>query len=253
MRGNIKCFSILNTPLHGVDMDDALAFVKSSVELASRPHVIMAINPEKVYALRTNSELQEFAENADLLIPDGIGMIWAARILHRVRLGRVPGADLMENSCKQAVKYGHRVFLYGASEEVNAGAAKELIRRYPGLIVAGRANGYVQPDEMEELVQKINDSKADILFVGLGSPRQERWIQRWLPCLQVKVIQGVGGTFDTITGHVKRAPVCLQKIHLEWFYRLVKQPTRFWRQLRLIQFIGEVMRDKVTRSLLNYE
>lgn len=230
---------VLDARLDEVDMAEALRFVEAVVVAAhpTTPAVIMAVNPEKVYALRADAELRAFAENADLLIPDGIGMVWAARVLHGVRMKRVAGADLMQALCEQAARRGHRIFLYGAREEINAGAASELQRRFPGLPIAGRANGFVADDDMAGLVSHINDSGANILFVALGSPRQERWIRTHAPDLRVSVIQGIGGTLDTIAGRVKRAPVLFQRARMEWFYRLVRQPGRAWRQRRLAQFV----------------
>jgi len=140
------------------------------------------------------------------------------------------------------------VFLYGAKEEVNAGSAVELARRCPGLRIAGRANGYLRLDEMPALLERINASGADILFVALGSPAQERWMAEHLPQLNVKVCQGIGGTLDTIVGAVKRAPLLFQRFGLEWLYRLLCQPSRAWRQRVLPLFAMQVVWAKVVRS-----
>lgn len=232
---------VLDTPVDWVDIDQALEFVDAYVHSAKGPGTILAVNPEKVYALRANSFLREFFDRATLLIPDGIGMVKALNLLHGVKAKRVPGADLMQRICAVAPEKGYRIFIYGAAEEVNRGAVEILRRRHPGIQIAGRANGYVKPAEMDDLVDQINASGADIIFVALGSPRQEQWMHDHLPRLNVKLCQGIGGTLDTITGAVERAPVSFQKIGLEWFYRLLRQPSRIGRQINLIRFIKEVV------------
>lgn len=239
--------SILGTPVDAVDMAGALALVDEQVRTGAGPGYVLAVNPEKVYVLRENEFLNAFFAKATLLIPDGIGLVQALRFLHGVKVARVPGADLMQNICSVSARMGYKLFIYGAHEDVSSGAVEKLEERHPGIPIVGRANGYVKPEEMPALVQQINDSGANILFVALGSPRQEQWIHQHIDQLTtVKVCQGIGGTLDTITGHVRRAPQFWQGLGLEWFYRLASQPSRIWRQLRLLRFIGEVLAAKMT-------
>ena len=236
---------ILDTPIDVVDMTGALDFVDRYIASPNKSGYVLAVNPEKVYALRENPFLKDFFQAATLLIPDGIGMVYALRFLAGRRVSRVPGADLMQNLCARSPGKGHRIFIYGAKEEVSAKACAILAERYPGIRIVGRANGYVSVAEMSQLIDTINASSAEILFVALGSPKQEEWIQQHLPLLQVKIVQGIGGTLDTITGNVKRAPLLWQRLGLEWFYRLLSQPSRAGRQLRLFTFVLEVIRAKV--------
>jgi N-acetylglucosaminyldiphosphoundecaprenol N-acetyl-beta-D-mannosaminyltransferase len=119
-----------------------------------------------------------------------------------------------------------------------------LQKRFPGLKVVGRQNGYVRSEEMDSMIDEINASGAQILFIALGSPRQEKWVAQYGDKLQVKVIQGIGGTLDTITGHVKRAPLAWQKLNLEWFYRLLNEPSRIRRQIQLPVFALMVLKQK---------
>jgi N-acetylglucosaminyldiphosphoundecaprenol N-acetyl-beta-D-mannosaminyltransferase len=228
-------------------MRTAIQFVDSKVAEGGAAGYVVAINPEKTFALRQNEELRDFVENASLLIPDGIGVVLAARFLHGAQIGRVPGADLTQEICRHSAEKGHRVFLYGASEEVNRDAVAELRRRFPGIRIAGRANGYVQQEDMENLVDQINDSQADILFVALGSPRQEAWMRKYGPGLKVKLCLGIGGTLDTIVGKVRRAPRIVQRLGLEWLFRLVCQPSRIARQSVLPKFAFEVLAEKFRR------
>lgn len=235
---------MLGVPVDAVDMEHALAVVDHLVRTAVRPGYIVAVNPEKVYAIRGDRFLREFIDGASLLIPDGVGMVWALRVLFGRRVSRVAGADLMQRICARSSERGHRLFVYGGAEEVNAGAVETLRQRHPGIRIVGRANGFLAEQAMPELVRQINASGADILFVALGSPKQEQWLKRWLPELTVKVCQGIGGTLDTIVGRAKRAPAGWQKLGLEWLYRLLQQPSRAGRQLRLLTFAGEVVLSK---------
>jgi N-acetylglucosaminyldiphosphoundecaprenol N-acetyl-beta-D-mannosaminyltransferase len=211
-------------------------------------HVIVAVNPEKVIAAQQNPGLLSALRNAALVIPDGIGVVAAARLLGKGHMARVPGSDLMPEICRLAAAEGNSVFLYGAKPEVVSQAAMLLQDRYPGLKVTGTQHGYVLEEDMHQLVDTINASGADILFVGLGSPRQELWMARYGERLCVRVCQGVGGTFDAICGYPRRAPQALQKLHLEWLYRLVSQRQRAHRQLALPRFASQVLRQLIMRK-----
>ena len=241
----ITRYEVLGCPVDGVDMRQALDYVAKSVKERTEPGFVLAVNPEKVYVLRNDAFLRDFFERAALLIPDGIGMVKGLKILHKVNVSRVPGADLMQNICAEAPARGYKIFIYGSSEEVNSKSCEILRERHPGIQIVGRANGFVKAEEMDSLVQKINESCADILFIAMGSPRQENWMRDFGSKLTtVKICQGIGGTLDTIVGTVKRAPIFWQKMNLEWFYRLLCQPSRFKRQLRCIKFALEVYKMK---------
>jgi N-acetylglucosaminyldiphosphoundecaprenol N-acetyl-beta-D-mannosaminyltransferase len=207
----------------------------------------MAVNPEKVVHARRNPELLAQLRRAALVIPDGIGVVLAARMLGLGRFERVPGSELMPLLCERAAARGYTVFLFGAAPEVNDGAAAALRRRWPALRIVGTQHGYVDEDAMPALMQRINEAKPALLFVALGSPQQEAWIDRYLPHLEVKVCQGVGGTFDVLAGRVKRAPLFFRRIHLEWFYRLMAEPRRVTRQAALPLFAWQVLRKAVSR------
>lgn len=223
--------SILSVWVDPVTMDQALSRVKIFLEAGNRPHAVFAVNPEKNFSVPRNPLLWQVFRDADLLIPDGIGIVWAARVLYGSSFGRVPGVDFMLEICKLASERGYKIFVYGAKEEINKKAVDELVSRYPGLQVAGRANGYVKEEEMPQLIDKINASGAEILFLALGSPKQEQWFSSHRHALQhVKVCQGIGGTLDAITGNVKRAPEAWCRYNLEWLYRLLSEPKRIKRQ-----------------------
>jgi len=237
---------VLGVPVDCVDMHGALAVIDAAIT-NQQTTVVLAVNPEKVMAARKDSAILSSLRNAGLLIPDGIGVVMAVRLLMREKIERVPGADLMTGICGRAVDKCYKIFLYGASPEVNDGAVRALRVRYPGLQIVGHQHGYLDKSEMPAFIDRINASKADVLFVALGSPRQELWIERYLPQLDVKVFQGVGGTFDVLAGHVRRAPKIFQRLHLEWLYRLFAEPKRISRQIVYPVFSVQVLWQKIVR------
>lgn len=240
-------FEILGVPVDCVTMSQALAVVQAMLEGDSgAPEMVIAVNPEKVMKARQDSALLGRLMRAGLLIPDGIGVVFAARCkrLH-APIERVPGSELMPLICERAARSGRRIFLFGASPEVNPRVAAVLRQRYPGISIVGHQHGYVAPEEMPAVIRTINASGADILFVALGSPTQEIWMDRHVPQLNVKVCQGVGGTFDVLAGRVRRAPLLFRKWHLEWLYRLASEPRRLLRQTALPRFAFQVMSRQV--------
>ena len=253
MRNRIK---ILNLWIDPVDMDQALSRVRQFVEKGDRPHSVFAVNPEKNFSVPKDPFLYKTFKTADLLIPDGIGMVLAVKILYDVKLTRVPGVELMANICEMSAKNRYKIFVYGAREEVNKTAVLKLQERYHGLEIVGRANGYLRDEEMASLVTSINKSGAEILFLALGSPKQEKWFETYGSYLEsVRVCQGIGGTLDSIAGSFKRAPEVWQSLGLEWFYRSVADPKRITRARSCLLFGAMVMFEKVKRSprLINME
>lgn len=236
--------SILGVPVDALTMDGAIDKARE-IGRGDVGRTILAVNPEKVIKAREDEGLKQALDEAGILIPDGIGVVLAARLLHGVAFSRVAGADLCPELCRLAADEGWGVFLFGAKEEVNAAAAEELKRRYPDLIVSGRRNGYVAAEEMPALVEEIRASGAVIVFLALGSPRQELWMAEHLEACGAKLCQGVGGTFDVLAGHVERAPAVWRRLNLEWLYRLLSDPRRLLRQTALPRFAGMVVWDKL--------
>ena len=239
---------VLGIPVDCITMDGAVDYATSLIEESAKGCYILAINPEKVMVLLKDKVLLKAFSAASLLIPDGIGVVMALRWLNKLDVHRVPGSELMPRLCKMAAEKGYGIFLYGSQEDVNKGSAEKLCQMYPGLKITGRANGYLKEEDMPELVRQINASAAKILFVALGSPKQEQWIQKWADKLDVNIIQGIGGTLDTIVGKVKRAPAIFCNLGLEWFYRLVSNPERIKRQKVLPVFAWQVIKENVRHS-----
>ncbi len=232
---------ILDVWVDTVNMDQAIERIYKYLMTSNRPRSIFAVNPEKSFSVPKDPLLHKIFKAADMLIPDGIGVVLAARFLHGRKLSRVPGVELMEKICQLSAQTGYRLFIYGAKEEVNKTAVGELRNRYPDLKIVGRSNGYLEEDKMDALIEKINNSEAEILFIALGSPRQEKWYAKYKDKLEsVKICQGIGGSLDAITGNVKRAPKFWIDLNLEWLYRLISEPERIKRQKVLPIFAGKV-------------
>lgn len=239
-----KRIEVLGVPVDCVDMQQSLERVDHMLK-GNKAEAVIAVNPEKVIKAQNNPTLLTRLRQAGLLIPDGIGLVVAARLLGLGRMERVPGSELMPAICDLAARKGYRIFLYGAATEVNCKAREVLAKQYPGLKIAGGRDGFVKDEDMSSVIHDINMSGAQILFVALGSPRQELWMEKYLPQLNVKVCQGVGGTFDVIAGKVKRAPTLFRRMQLEWFYRLASQPKRLLRQTALPRFVLQVIRKRL--------
>jgi N-acetylglucosaminyldiphosphoundecaprenol N-acetyl-beta-D-mannosaminyltransferase len=212
---------------------------------SGRGGAVLAVNPEKVVRARNDPTLLAILHEAGLLIPDGIGVVAAARLAGLCRAERLPGADLMPALCALAERRRYPVFLYGARPQSNAGAVMYLRGRYPRLSIAGQQHGYLAEDEMPGLAERIRSSGTRILFVGLGSPRQERWLRCHLPMLPGVVGQGVGGTFDALSGIVPRAPMWAQRGNVEWLWQMVQQPERLRRLPIRLGFAMMVLRHRL--------
>jgi N-acetylglucosaminyldiphosphoundecaprenol N-acetyl-beta-D-mannosaminyltransferase len=236
-------FHLFDIPVDNVNMSGAVDYANHIIE-NDKQSIILAVNPEKVMAAEKDPRLLGCLKSAGLVIADGIGVVIAGRIKGLNISERVPGSELMPNLCALAAEKSYGIFLFGAKEDVNAQAAEKLQQMYPGLKIAGRQNGYVSAAEMPAFIDRINASGAKLIFVALGSPRQELWMEEYKQQLKVNILQGVGGTFDVIAGSVKRAPQFFIKLHLEWFYRLIKEPKRIKRQMAIPKFFLKVLRER---------
>jgi N-acetylglucosaminyldiphosphoundecaprenol N-acetyl-beta-D-mannosaminyltransferase len=245
MQDRLRILTIWVDP---VTRAEAIRRVSDILRYGERPHSIFASNPEKSFSVPKDPDLYRVFEQADLLLPDGIGIVWAARLLFGAQLERVPGSEFIEDICRLAAAAGYKIFVYGAAEEVNRNSVEILQERYPGLVVAGRANGYISPEDTPDLIKRINDSQAEILFLALGSPKQEKWYAIYRDSLEhVRIVQGIGGTLDTIGGTVKRAPEVWRRYSAEWLYRLLTEPKRIRRQKVLPLFMLKVLGAKISR------
>ena len=241
----IERVEILGVPVDCVTMGSAISYAEAVISDETKRQIrVVAVNPEKAIKAQEDRNLLSFLKGSQLLLPDGIGLVKAAKFLGLAHMERVPGSEFMPSLCERAAKRGFKIFLFGGRTEVNQKVVQVLRRTYPGIQIVGSQDGYVDEDGMPELIHRINASKADILFLALGSPRQELWMDRYLAQTNVRLCQGVGGTFDVIAGYVRRAPLVFRKLNLEWFYRLAAQPSRILRQTALPKFAFRVLRTK---------
>jgi N-acetylglucosaminyldiphosphoundecaprenol N-acetyl-beta-D-mannosaminyltransferase len=216
---------------------------------AGGSHQIVTVNPEFVIMAREQSDFRCVLQRADLAIPDGIGIVWAARLLGDRLPERIGGVDLVELLAAWAAREQRSIFLLGAGPGVAEAAARRLLQRHPGLSIAGTHAGSPAREHEAAIVSLVRQAQPDILLVAFGAPRQDLWIARTRHLLQVPVAMGVGGAFDFISGRVPRAPRPLRRVGLEWLYRLIRQPWRWRRMLALPRFASLVLLSAAGRAL----
>ncbi|HKZ70663.1 MAG TPA: WecB/TagA/CpsF family glycosyltransferase [Anaerolineales bacterium] len=233
--------TLLGVPVHDVTYAETLGLIGQFVE-SREPHQICTVNPEFVMAAQDDAEFMAILRDADLCVPDGVGLLWAARWNKTPLRERVAGSDLVPLIAAEAASRQWRVFFLGAAAGVAERAAGELKARYPNLIVAGTWAGSPDQKDDEVAVAKIRAASPQILFVAYGAPAQDKWIVRNRVRLNVPVMMGVGGALDFITGAATRAPKWAQSLGLEWLHRLIRQPWRWRRMLALPKFAWAVMR-----------
>ena len=236
---------ILGIPVDTYLMDEFVSEIERRLSF-SDINTIFAVNAEKIMGARKDPELLMAIQEANFLIPDGIGPVVGLRLIHQKRVHRTTGIMLMERLLDLAVKEEFKVFLFGARPEVNRLATENILIRYPSIKIVGAQHGYISNKEYRPLINRINTLKTDILFVGLGSPKQEKWIHNYKKSLKVKICMGIGGSLDIIAGRASRAPLMFQTLGLEWLYRLIKEPARFKRQLVLPKFVLKVLKEKIS-------
>lgn len=247
--------SILGVDIDPVTLDDACARIEQAIQRARAddayvPMHVVTANPEIVMAARRYPAFADALRRAQLVLPDGIGVVMAARLMGTPVPERVPGIELTEALLGVAARRGFRVFFLGAAPGVAEAAAATVQRRHPGLRVVGTHHGYFSEEEEENVVSVVERAAPDMLFVALGAPKQELFIARHRDTWRVPVAIGVGGSLDVLAGRVGRAPRWVQSVGLEWLYRLLQQPRRLPRLFALPHFAVLVLLDAVRRNLL---
>lgn len=203
-------------------------------------------NPEIVLMAQKDEALKKAIFNGDLVIPDGIGLIMASNVYNLGLTERVTGIDLMDKMLEYSNRRKLKIFLLGAKPGVAEKASKSINNKYKNINIVGTHHGYFDEKEGLEVLDLVNEKKPDILFVALGAGKQEKWIDEFKKVTSASVAMGVGGCLDVWAGNVKRAPEVFIKLHLEWFYRLLKQPKRFFRILSIPKFILKVLLNRQT-------
>jgi N-acetylglucosaminyldiphosphoundecaprenol N-acetyl-beta-D-mannosaminyltransferase len=220
---------VLGCRIDPVDMD--LAVRRCDTYVRERAHAQhMAVNAAKIVSSRRHHELQYLINGCDIVTADGQAVLWAARLLGHPLPSRVTGIDLMQRLLALAERRGYRVFLLGARPEVMELAVARLRARHPRLIVVGRRDGFFAREEEADVVAQIRSARPDLLFVAMPTPRKEYFLGRWGSELDVPFSMGVGGALDVIAGETRRAPPALQRLGLEWAFRVAQEPRRLWRR-----------------------
>ncbi len=237
---------ILDVPFDALTMSEAVEKVRGFLH-DGKQHYICTPNPEIVMEAQEDKELMRILREADLVVPDGIGVVWASRYSEIRLTERVAGYDLTQNLFQAVAGTEESVYFFGGAPGVASTAARKMKARYPGLKIVGGHNGYFDQAEEKKIIADIKRLSPSILLVGLGAPKQEKWMVAHLEEVGVKVAIGIGGSFDVMAGNVKRAPKVFQRLGLEWFYRLVSQPTRWKRMMRLPKFAITVLKKTKKR------
>ena len=220
---------ILGCPVDALDMAETIRRCEQLIATGG-PHQHMAVNVAKLVAARENAELREAIQSSAVINADGQGIVWAARLLGRPLPERVAGVDLMQELIAISAERGYRPFILGAKREVLDHAVEVLKQRHPGLQFAGTRDGYFKPEQEAEVCEEIRASKADMLFVAMGTPRKETFLAQHADDLGVPLLVGVGGAVDVIAGVTKRAPRLWQKLGAEWLYRMLQEPRRMFKR-----------------------
>lgn len=237
----------MRTDILGVGFDSITLTqaVERAMELLAEGggRYVVTPNPEIVQRAAREPAYRDALNSAGLVLPDGVGVIYAAKILGRPLAARVPGIDFAAALCGELAKSGKRLFLLGAKPGVAELAAENLKKDHPGLTVCGVHDGYFQKDG--PVAEEIRAAKADVVFVCLGFPRQEYWMAQQGPATSAGLLVGLGGALDVFAGQVKRAPEKMQRLGLEWLYRLVTQPSRIGRMAKLPLFLFSAVGAKL--------
>jgi len=266
LTSRIKLFQV------GIDQVDNQETIQKIEEfiISKKPHQIVTPDTLAILRSRKDPEYHAILKSADLVTPDGAGILWATTTLNYPLPERVTGIDVIHNLCQLATNKGYSLYLLGSYPGVASETALNLTKKYPGIKIAGTHHGYfsyedsqngkdiksgnsVRNKKEEEIITEIKENKPDILLVGMGVPKQEKWINKNLEKLGVPVCIGVGGSFDVLSGRIPRAPLWMQKHGMEWVYRSIKQPNRIFRVLTLFYFIWLVIVEKIVYSLKEVE
>ncbi len=222
--------TLMGCSIDNLSMEETLQTIEGFIH-TGQPHQHVVVNVDKLVKASRDPELRQIINDCALVNVDGMPVVWASRLLGKPLKERVAGVDLFEALMRRAGEKGWRVFLLGAKEEVVSKVASTYQHKYPKLVLAGYRNGYWKGEAEEaQVAAQIREARPDLLFVAISSPKKEQFLGRYQAEMRIPFAMGVGGTFDVAIGHVKRAPVWMQKSGLEWFYRFLQEPRRMFRR-----------------------
>ncbi|MCK8816001.1 WecB/TagA/CpsF family glycosyltransferase [Natroniella sulfidigena] len=240
MEDNVE---ILGVKINNLTFQEALSRIESFLE-SDQANLIVTPNPEMIIRANYDRQLKEILNSAELALADGVGLLLAAKMLGTELKERITGVGLVQRLLKLGSQRGLRFYFLGAEPGIAAQAKKNLQQQYPQLMIKTH-HGYLDRKLEEKVIAEIEANQIDVLLVGMGVPLQEKWLNKHLTSLQVPVGIGVGGVFDVLAGKKKRAPVVMQKFGLEWFFRLLQEPSRAGRMVAIPEFVLKVLRQRL--------
>ena len=237
---------ICGIPVDALTMEQTLALIDKAIQDKSPVHHVV-VNAAKMVNAQKDEELKKSIVDCDIINADGKSIVWASKFLNCALPERVAGIDLMHNLVDMAAIKGYKIFLLGAEQEVLEKVVELYRTKYGDQLIAGYRNGYFKKEEEPELAKQIETSRADMLFVAVTSPKKEIFLNTYKHLLNVPFIMGVGGSFDVIAGKTKRAPLWMQNLGMEWFYRVLQEPKRMWKRYLFgnSEFIYLVAKEKI--------
>ena len=236
---------ILGIDIDNIDVEEAGKITKDLIENSNKScKVIVAPNTEFIMMAQKDEEFYNILRGADLATPDSVGVLIGGKLQKKPFKQRIPGQMYFRKVLEVGEKEGWTFYLLGGKDDVPALATENIKKLYPNIKIVGYHEGFFKEDSEESVIEEINKLKPNVLFVAMGAPLQEKWIQKHKDELQVDVAAGQGGTFDYEAGKIKRAPVIFQKLGIEWFWRLMLQPSRFFRMLVLPIYLMKIVFTK---------
>lgn len=242
-----KAINILGVPVTPFSMEEAVSFLMDRIA-KKMPTQVVTANAEIIMMARNDKRYGTLLQQADLVLADGAGTVWAGRTLGYEVPERVAGFDLFVELIKKSVEEGIKLYFFGAAPGIAEAAKAKAEMLAPGVSIVGTRNGYFSETDIEEIIDEINASGAQILFAALGAPKQEYWLRDHAKQLRPLIRIGLGGSFDVLAGKTTRAPHWMQKASLEWLYRLYKEPSRIGRMMALPRFVLAVQKEKRTHK-----
>jgi N-acetylglucosaminyldiphosphoundecaprenol N-acetyl-beta-D-mannosaminyltransferase len=247
--GDIPLRRLLGVTIHAATMEQAIQLCGRAVRFQT-PLAIGVVNAAKLVNMGRQPLLHQSVVSSDLVLADGMAVVWASRLLRRPLPERVPGIDLFQRLLELADREQMSVYLLGASQQVLDAVIERMRVDYPGARLAGSRNGYFKDEDSEQVAREIQNARPDMLFLGMTSPKKEIFMARWGTQMNVSVVHGVGGSFDVMAGKVRRAPHVWQRWGMEWLYRVVQEPRRMWKRYLVTNtvFLWLVLRELVGLS-----
>lgn len=234
---------ILDIPVDNVTMDQALEAIQTFVA-SGEPHLVITADASGIVIAQEDSEFKQLLQSAELVTPDSSGILWASKKLGQPIPDRVSGVDLLDRTCALSADKGYRLYFLGAAPGVAEMAAEKLRLKHPGCNIVGTRHGYFPADSDEVVAKEVAELKPDVLFVAMGIPRQEKFIKATQHIIRAPVGIGVGGSFDVFSGRAKRAPKIVQRIRMEWLWRLILNPKKWAKAKTLPRFMALVLKSR---------